>query len=746
MLRHSWGHALILLGGCLVLSGCDRARTNPTAKLGPDAPSVLLITLDTTRADRLGCYGYPQAQTPALDALAGAGVRFERAFCQVPLTLPSHASLMTGMYPPTTGVRLNSNATLSAGLPTLAGAFQTRGYRTGAFIGAWVLNSAFGLNRGFDRYDDQIGETTGELTVAERPADKVCDAALAWLDEAPDRPFFAWVHFYDVHSPYQPPAPFREKLADPYDGEIAFVDSQVARLLGWLDAHRCRSRTLVIAVGDHGEAFGEHGEIQHGFFIYDPTVHVPLIFSWPDRLPRDKVVRAGVPLVDVMPTVLELLGWAPAAELEGESVRAAFEAENVAFRAIYSECESPHTSFGWASLHSFTTGQWRYIEAPRPELYDRSADPSETNNVIELHRDVAARLKGALEEAEAAMPERGPGTPVLDPRAVQALQTLGYLGTTATPNESDTEGRDPKDMVAVYRGTLAAHQAAMAKQYAEVIKLAEPLVRQSPESNELYTLLGKAYLSLGRFDAAAAAYLAGLRSTPDDPSKLCLLGDALVGQGKINEAINSYERALAVSANSSQAHNRLGTLYFRRKELVKAEEHFRRCVELGPPSADAFQNLASVLVEMNRPDEAVKLLRCALKRNPAHALSHRLLWQVLMSQQRPDEAISALRAACQALPKDLGFRRTLATLLAGRAQLTPGADREAVEIARTCCSQEPANPENHDVLGMACAAVGDFAGAVQAARQALQLAQSQNRADLAAQIAQRLQVYESRLR
>ena len=744
MLRHSRGYTLLLLGGCLVLSGCERAKTDRPAKPGPTAPSVLLITLDTTRADRLGCYGYPQARTPALDALAGTGVRFERAYCQVPLTLPSHASLLTGAYPPTTGLRSNSNSVLPSSVPTLAEAFQTRGYRTGAFVGAAVLNSGFGLKRGFDRYDDRISESEEPVAGAERTADKVCDVALAWLNEAPDQPFFAWVHFFDPHFPYNPPPSFRGQSADPYDGEIAFVDSQVARLLGWLDARHRRSRTLVIAVGDHGEAFGEHEEIEHGFFVYEPTVHVPLIFSWPDRLPPGKVVPAGVPLVDVMPTVLDLLGWKPAPEVEGESLRAAFEAENFAFRPIYSETEYP-LIFNWAPLRSYTTEQWRYIEAPRPELYDRPADPGETNNVIELHPDVAARLKGVLQETVAAMPERVATDSKFDDRTRQALESLGYVGVVAAPRKPEGAVRDPKDMIGVYRGVQAAQQLSLAERHAEVIRLMEPLVQQSPESDELYTLLAKAYLKTARFEDAVVAYRASLRTVPDHPSKLCHLGDALVAQGKIDEAMEYYRRALTVSADFGPANNMLGMIYFQRKQLAPAEEHLRRRVEAGSPSADTLQTLAAVLVETKRPDEAVKFLRQALERDPAHQRSHHLLWQVLVTMQRFDEAITALRAACQALPTDLSVKRPLAMLLSNRAQAVPGAVREAGEIARACCSLEPTNPENYDVLGMACAAAGDFAGAVQAARQALQLAQSQNRADLAGQIAQRLQSYEARL-
>ncbi|MHC4698055.1 MAG: sulfatase, partial [Planctomycetota bacterium] len=254
--------------------------------VGPAAGSnVLLITLDTTRADRLGCYGYDAAGTPTMDALAQSGVRFEQAFCQVPLTLPSHASLLTGLCPPSIGVRINGATRLGSDVPTLADVFRQHGYRTGAFIAAPVLGSAFGLGRGFDLYDEDMRDAVdADGLNVERRADSVCDAALAWLKESPAEAFFAWVHFFDPHAPYEPPADLAQRFADAYDGEIAFVDSQVRRLVEWLDGAGLSDRTMIVLVGDHGEGLSEHGEGEHGFFVYDATMQVPLILSLPARL------------------------------------------------------------------------------------------------------------------------------------------------------------------------------------------------------------------------------------------------------------------------------------------------------------------------------------------------------------------------------------------------------------------------------------------------------------------------------
>jgi arylsulfatase A-like enzyme len=253
--------AVALVASAAWGGACRRSPAGRSQESPDERPNVLLITTDTTRADRLGCYGYADAQTPALDALATSGVRCAQAFCQVPLTLPSHVSLMTSTDPPSNGIHVNGGSVLGDTLPTLAGTFKDHGYRTGAFVGAWVLNAGFGLSRGFDHYDDNLGDEDTAGLYSQRSGEEVCDAALAWLGQHAEAPFFAWVHFFDPHRPYTPPSPFREKLADPYDGEIAFMDTQIARLMDWLEARDLRQRTLIVVAGDHGEAFGERGEM-----------------------------------------------------------------------------------------------------------------------------------------------------------------------------------------------------------------------------------------------------------------------------------------------------------------------------------------------------------------------------------------------------------------------------------------------------------------------------------------------------
>lgn len=736
---------LALIVATALVGACDRSNATRVAKPG-DGPNVLLITLDTTRADRLGCYGHAEAITPALDELAASGVRLDQAFCAAPLTLPSHTSLLTGTYPPTHGVHINGSARLPDDLPTLAEVFKDRGYRTGAFLSSWVLNADFGLRRGFDHYDDRLANDQGPaLAAQERSADRTCDAALAWLDQEPQRPFFAWVHFFDPHAPYAPPPAFLQMAADPYDGEIAFMDTQVARLVEWLDAHGCRAQTLIVAAADHGEALGEHKETVHGLFLYDVTLRVPLIFSMPGRLPAGKVVPSVARLVDVAPTILDLLGSPPLAQAQGQSLCAVLETGNPAELPAYGETEYPLISFGWARLRSYTTERWKYIAAPRPELYDRSADPGEEQNVIAEHTDVASRLKNELEGMVTAMPTRTAETVALDEQGLRALQSLGYVGGSAPAEapEDEQDRRDPKDMVRVFFGIARAAELIRLERHADAVRLLEPLAAISPESDELHGTLAEAYRELGRLPEAERAYRASLRNVPNNAKKLTGLAEVLRRQNRLAEAVECLEQAAAAAPNYAPPQNRLGTIFFQQRDFGRAARHFRRYLEILPNSVNGHVNLATVLLRTGQYDEVIKLVRWALQRDPTHVSAHQSLWQALNATQHRLEAIAALRTACRALPDNHSFKRHLAALLANTPQLGAKAAHEAIELAKRCCAAEPDLPESFDVLGIAYAAAGDAAKAIESAQRALTLAQTQGNSQLAAQIAQRLRTYQT---
>src|SRR5258708_4039235 len=379
-----------ILQFCLSTVACVRAETKP--------PNILLITLDTTRADHIGAYGDARARTSRLDRLAAAGVLFERAVSAAPITLPAHASLLTGRYPFAHGVRDNGNFSLTDRMATLATALHDSGYRTGAFVSAFVLDRRFGLARGFDRYDDTLERANTRDAEVERRGDRTAAAAAEWIASASGQPFFAWVHLYDPHDPYDPPEPFRSAFADrPYDGEIAFDDEVIGRLLDRLDALDVRHSTIVAVVGDHGESLGEHEEATHSPFVDEATLRVPLIIAFRGRLPSGRRVAPLVRTVDVAPTLLALAGRPPLAGIDGETLALLIEGRSSGERPAYSESYFPWFSMHWAPLRSVQDGRWKYIDAPEPELYDLTNDARERTNLAAREPARAAALRRGLE-------------------------------------------------------------------------------------------------------------------------------------------------------------------------------------------------------------------------------------------------------------------------------------------------------------------------------------------------------------
>jgi len=757
----------------LPLGACKRNDGGGSSQ-GANRPSLLLITLDTTRADRIGCYGYTNARTPTIDGLAGSGVLFKEAFCQVPLTLPSHASMLTGTYPATNGVRTNGVA-LGKGVATLAEVFRDRGYRTAAFVSGMVLDSMFGLGRGFDTYDDDLGASEA----LERPANIVSDAALRWLGAPSDKPFFAWVHYFDPHSPYEPPENFREGIASPYDGEIAFVDSQVARLLKWIDEKGLREKTLIVVAGDHGEALEEHGESEHGLFIYNSTMRVPLIFSFPRALPSGHVVNQPVGLIDLFPTIAKLLDWEEREDLEGKSLAPAWQTKEMTDRAVYGESEYARLGFGWASLRSVTTDQWKYIEAPRSELYDRAKDPDENVNVIAEHSDIAAQMQAKLGNMTKAMTLRAEPSPVRDAEMGSRLRSLGYVGGGSSPPGAagSNPRRDPKDMVDALRAHSKAVGLLLKRRFAEVLPIMESLVQESPESDEFFNTLGIAYLELGRAADAEKAFAASLRIAPDDPSRLCRMGQALHRQNKLNEAVTHLEAALAIapefavahctlgdilgqqgnaaeaikhyqaavaaSPNLSKALARLGVAYAQQQKFAEAEKHLRRYVELEPTSPHALANLGSVLFELRRADDAAKMLQKALQYDPSYVSAHMSLFQAFLAAGKPKEAIQALREARAALPNVPVLTHRLAWLLATSVRDDLRNPQEALQLARNLYEGRTPTADNLTLLAAAFAASGDFDQATAHARNALSLAKARSDTAAVGRIEGQLRFYES---
>ena len=544
--------------------------------------NILLLTVDTTRADRLGCYGYAAAKTPHIDSLAACGVRFANAYSPVPLTLPSHASILTGKYPFAHGVRNNGSYKLPPEELTLAEILKSRGFVTSAFVASFTLDSRFGTAQGFDSYDDTFDSREALKTFrSERTADRVSSSFLKWLGENRGKRFFSWVHFFDPHLPYSPPEPFRQEFSGhPYDGEIAFMDQEIGRIMDSLERAGLFERTIIVLAGDHGEALGEKRELDHGLFIYDSTLRVPLIICGPFLPSRGAVVKSRVRLVDILPTVLELLQIDPPADLSGESLLPIIQGRESEDRASYAETFYPRENYGWSELLGLVDGRWKYIHAPRPELYDLANDPGETKNLVEEQDRTAVELSRKL-SALAAQKKSG------DERAGRRLtseeesklRSLGYLGGKSEPRSSGPLA-DPKDKIEDYilyfRGNLFETRGeydkaeacfrkvlelnpdvswnyvnlgillAKADRLSEATRILEEGRRRLPGSTVVLSHLMATYLRAGRVADALAAGKEILSIDPDHFDALYVTGDILARQGKWVEAISHFERALRI--------------------------------------------------------------------------------------------------------------------------------------------------------------------------------------------------------
>jgi arylsulfatase A-like enzyme len=552
------------------LMGCGSAPADVTER-------VVLVTVDTLRADRLGCYGAERARTPIMDTLAASGVRFETAISPAPLTLPAHASLMTALDPPRHGVRHNSIHRLPEALPTLAESMRAAGFRTAAFVGAVVLDRRFGLARGFDVYDDEGRRgSSPSVGYSERPADAVVDAALAWLASAPPR-FFLWVHFYDPHARYAPPPGFAAAFAsDRYAGEIAFVDRELGRLLAGIDARFGPSARLVALTSDHGESLGEHGEPTHAYGIYDATQRIPLILSGAG-LPAGRVVEAPVRLIDVAPTLLAMVGAPPLAGVAGRDLAPRIAARGDVDEPAYLETLATHLDYGWSPLLGLRTREFKYIRAPRPELYDLAADPDELHDLAAERPELVRRLDAQLQQRLA--PPASESVPVeLSESERASLRSLGYVvptGAGAAGRLAEPRGPDPKDEIGLLQRIARAEELAETGRLEQGLALLEELPDPPPHVRILRASLRQ---NAGRSALAAQDARRALALEPRRVDARLILAAALESLGELAGAREAFEAALALEPRSLQARRGVLRISERLRDDTAAE-HARGRVE-----------------------------------------------------------------------------------------------------------------------------------------------------------------------
>jgi arylsulfatase A-like enzyme/Tfp pilus assembly protein PilF len=668
----------------------SREPASSTARIS-SSPSVVLITLDTVRADHLGCYGYVKAETPALDGLARGGVRFANAYTVVPITLPSHAVILSGTYPMWNGVRDFTSPGLRAGIPTLAGILKERGYATAAFVSAFALNSMWGLNRGFDVYDDETptGAAPGnDPFLVTRPGDATTSRMLAWLDGHAEKPFFAWLHLYDAHSPYRSPEPYRSRHAGhPYDGAIAFDDAQVGRVLDALRRKGLYDQTLVIVTSDHGESLGEHGEAEHGFFVYNATLRIPLIVKWPGSGGRGQVVTEPVSSIDLAPTIAQAAGTAAAGErsFQGKPLTRFLGDQRASPAPVYAESYYARDSFGWHELRALVTGKFKYIDAPEPELYDLERDPGERSNIAGAERALAGSLRATLEDIERRFegPKESASGAGLDPETLEKLKSLGYVAYQAGPSQGgDDSGRaDPKQKIEIYNQILRAGDLRRAGKYPEASALIASLKQREPT---LYVLpfeagendlawgkpqeaigelraalqlnprfdqaalgLGRAYFELGQDANATTALELALRLNPNNFLARLALANVYVHQNSLEKAEAELARLVAEHPGYAQGHADYGAVLVRRKNYAQAEKEIERSLALGHRDALTLDSLGIARAELGRPKEAIEAYQQAVKLDPHYAAAYLNLALEYRRLGELAEALQYYRKVCE---------------------------------------------------------------------------------------------------
>ena len=600
-----------------------RARRNPR-------PNVLLITIDTLRADHVGSYGYAAAETPTIDRLAARGVRFAQATTVAPLTLPAHSSLMTGTFPAFHGVRDNGGFYLGDDQTTLAKILQARGYRTGGFVSAFVLDHRWGIAQGFDRYYDDFDLAKYRVDIGldavQRPARETVAKAIDWLDADRARPFFAWVHVYEPHAPYDPPEPVRVRfpptMIGAYDGEIAVADLEIGRLIDRLAADGRLDHTIVAVLGDHGESLGEHGEEQHGFFVYDADVRIPLILAGP-ALPA-RVVNDQVRIVDVMPTILQLLGVDVPKAVQGRSLLPLVRGERLDLVAA-SETWYPRHHYGWSELTSIRDARYHFIAAPRRELYDLQLDPGELHDIAADNAARADALERALRAFLAqASANRAPAAPrPVDPDVEARLRSLGYVGSSISPRALEDRPRgDPKDKIALYNLLKQAGLDSVEGRIDAAIAKVRDALAADPEIVEAYLMLGNMQTKAKRDAEAVAAFQKALALDPDNQNAAFNLALAYKTAGRVDAAESGFERVLALSPRDAKARYQLADIWMSRGQFARAEDALRRAVA-DNIERPAFQTkLGECYIEMKRYDAAERALADALKEKADEPMAH----------------------------------------------------------------------------------------------------------------------------
>jgi len=691
---------VVAAGGVLLLrSGIFRKQVR----------RVVLISIDTCRADYLSCYGYPRRTTPNIDRLARQSVLFTNVITPIPTTLPAHCSMLTGTIPPYHGVHYNIGYKLGQSNVTLAEILRPEGFTTAAFISAFVLDSDFGLDQGFETYNDSFEEIRRNVFGSERRGGETSRLAIEWLPKRDKgEKFFLFLHYYDPHLAYEPPEPFASEFADNlYAGEIAYTDCCIGLVIDKLKELGLYDSTLIIITSDHGEMLGEHGEEDHGYFIYEGAIKVPLVFKLPWRTEGKKVDDVA-DITDIVPTVCGIVGVDVPPAVLAKDLSVYFESRQPGREGRHLYCESMMpTRYNASSLLGVVTDRFKYIQTTRPELYDLVEDPNETNSLIEQQPHQARILQDRLKQILEQTVRTGASESVeLDRQAVKRLASLGYIGSDNVKEDYDFDqsGQDPKDLIELHTSFYRARTFLLEEKYEKAKSIYQELLLQQPQFYEIHFNLaniavqqndlaaaaahlaeairleparyklhynmGLTCISLGRFEQAVNHFTDSLKIRPAEPEALVGLGLALLSEGRFDQAIDHYTKALEIAPDVPELHSKLGLALYQQGTIDDAIKHYTKALEIDPQLFEVHNNLGMALAESGKLDEAIVCFKKALALNPQLAEAHRNLGMVSAHQGKLDEAIAHFTEALRIRPDYPDARRHLTDVLNRRAERT----------------------------------------------------------------------------
>lgn len=642
-------------------------------------PNILFITIDTLRADRLGSYGYKSAQTPSIDQLAREGIQFSNVFSPVPLTRPSHISIFTSLYPYQHGIHDNVAPPLSKEIPTLAEILETQGYSTAGFVASFVINSQSGLQRGFNTYADEFDPQKQPTQFAlnlEKRGDQVYNEFQKWMARNKNRPYFAWIHLYDPHFPYAPPPPYSSKFAQrPYDGEVAYTDSVIGKILKLTDQN-----TLLVLTSDHGESLGDHGENAHSFFIYDATLHVPLLFRWPGMLKTGTKISIQARLIDIFPTLLDLLSMPVPKKISGISLKPWLldPQKKDPDLPSYSETFTPWLHFGWSPLQGVRRNGWKYIQAPQPELYNVLLDPGEMRNRILVDRTKAEELKQWLAGTGAALEKQAEGmaSPELDPEELEKLASLGYAGVPTTPSSFDpAKLADPKQKLGDFKlfNQLIREgiENFQKEKYQEAAVNFRTLKEKNIPSFEIYYYLGRSLLRLKSYDNASTELELAIQKLPHFLPAYRDLSEAYEGRGNLQKAEQVLLEGLKASPYHPSLVQPLAWFYQKQKRYQEAEKLLVQELKVHPDDLESRFRLGAIFRDTGRTEAAISQFKEIIAQKPDDAEAHNQLGMLYGGSARWKEAIAEFQIAQKLDPANQNVRHNLQLALQRSKNVVP---------------------------------------------------------------------------